>query len=438
MKSVWSKDTMPHFAPLAEDIRTDVLIIGGGIAGILAAFTLQSRGVDCVIAEAGSLCGGVTQNTTAKITSQHGFIYDKLIRSFGAETARLYLRANEDALAEYRRLCQTISCDFEEKDAFAYSLDDPRKVERELQALEKLDFPAKFTEHTALPFAVSGAICFPKQAQFHPLRFLAQIAKDLHIYENTEVTELRDGLARTPHGNIRAEKIIIATHFPFLNRHGSYFLKLYQQRAYVAAVEGCPNVGGMYIDGDGGLSFRNYDDYLLIGCGSHRTGKKSRGWRDAEDTVARYYPNAKIAYRWATQDCMTLDGIPYVGKYSARTENLYVATGFNKWGMTSAMVAATLLADLICGRKNAYAAVFSPSRSILQPQLAVNAMGAVINLLRPTVPRCPHLGCALRWNAREHSWDCPCHGSRFDKDGKLLNNPATGHLKKKPPYSKKH
>lgn len=429
---------MPRFAALRGDTRADVLIVGGGIAGLLTAYFLGSRGVNCVIAEAQTICGGVTQNTTAKITSQHGFLYDKLIRTHGAEAAKLYLQANQAALARYHELCASISCDFEQKDAFAYSLDDPRKVERELRALEQLGYPARFSDCAALPFAIAGAVCFPGQAQFHPLRFLCEIAKDLHIYEHTEVTELQDGIARTPHGTIRAEAIIITTHFPMLNKHGSYFLKLYQQRAYVTALRGGADVGGMYIDGDGGLSFRNCGDLLLIGSGSSRTGKQSNGWQDAEDAAARYYPTAQIAYRWATQDCMTLDGIPYVGRYSARTPNLYVATGFNKWGMTSAMAAAELLADLVCGKENEYAAVFSPSRSILHPQLAVNAFDAVSGLLRPTAPRCPHLGCALVWNPREHSWDCPCHGSRFDADGRLLNNPATGDLKKKPPQRKKH
>ena len=429
---------MPRFAALRGDTRTDVLIVGGGIAGLLTAYFLGSRGVNCVIAEAQTICGGVTQNTTAKITSQHGFLYDKLIRTHGAETAKLYLQANQAALARYRKLCTSIPCDFEQKDAFAYSLDDPRKVDRELRALERLGYPARFSDCASLPFAVAGAVCFPEQAQFHPLRFLGEIAKDLRIYEHTEVTELQDGIVRTPHGTIRAEAIVIATHFPILNKHGSYFLKLYQQRAYVTALRGGADVDGMYIDGDGGLSFRNYGDLLLIGGGSSRTGKQSSGWQDAENAMARYYPTAQIAYRWATQDCMTLDGIPYAGRYSARTPNLYVATGFNKWGMTSAMAAAELLADLVCGKENEYAAVFSPSRSILHPQLAVNAFDAVSGLLRPTAPRCPHLGCALVWNTREHSWDCPCHGSRFDADGRLLNNPATGDLKKKPPQRKKH
>ncbi len=438
MESVWAEASMPRFAALERDIRTDVLIIGGGIAGILAAHALHCRGVDCVIAEAMTICGGVTQNTTAKITAQHGFLYDKLIRTIGIDKAGLYLRANTEALERYSALSASIACDFEEKDAFAYSLHDAYTVERELRALERLGYPAKADDCTALPFAVAGAVRFPKQAQFHPLRFLREIAKHLHIYEHTEITELADGIARTTGGTICAQKIILTTHFPILNKHGSYFLKLYQQRAYVTAIRGGADVGGMYIDGDGGLSFRNSEDLLLIGSGSRRTGLQSSGWQKAKECAARYYPTAKIAYQWATQDCMSLDGVPYVGQYSARTPNLYVATGFNKWGMTSAMAAAELLADLICGKENEYASVFSPSRSILHPTLAVNAFGAAVNLLRPTVPRCPHLGCALRWNAREHSWDCPCHGSRFDTAGKLLNNPATGNLKKKPPRRKNH
>ena len=136
-----------------------------------------------------------------------------------------------------------------------------------------------------------------------------------------------------------------------------------------------------------------------------------------------------IAYRWATQDCMSLDGVPYIGRYSAKTPNLYVATGFNKWGMTNAMAAASLLTDLVLGRDDPYTDLFSPSRSILRPQLAVNSLEAVANLMTPTKPRCPHLGCALKYNPAEHSRDCPCHGSRFTSDGKLIDNPSTGNIK---------
>ena len=182
----------------------------------------------------------------------------------------------------------------------------------------------------------------------------------------------------------------------------------------------------MYVDEDEkGLSFRNYGDRLLLGGGSHRTGKQGGGWRELERFAARRYPDAQETVRWATQDCMSLDGVPYIGPYSKRTPGLFVATGFNKWGMTSSMAAAQILTDLVLERNNPYAAVFSPSRTILRPQLAVNGLESLLGLLTPTAPRCPHMGCALKYNAAEHSWDCPCHGSRFGEDGKLINNPAS-------------
>jgi len=168
---------------------------------------------------------------------------------------------------------------------------------------------------------------------------------------------------------------------------------------------------------------------LILGGGSHRTGKKGGNWSELEDFIQRNYPQAKVRCQWATQDCMTLDGIPYIGQYSSRTPNLYVATGFNKWGMTSAMVAAQMLTGLIQGKDTPYEDVFSPSRSILHPQLAINGFEAVTNLLSFTKKRCPHMGCALRWNPQEHSWDCPCHGSRFQENGKLIDGPSTGNLK---------
>lgn len=419
---------MPHFPTLKNDVQTDVLIIGGGIAGILTAYMLKQAGVDCLLAESETIASRTTQNTTAKITSQHGFIYSKL----GAEKAKAYFSANEQAVERYRKLCSKIDCDFEEKEAFAYAMHDPRLLERELSVLQSIGAPARYVSRTGLPFATLGAVCFPRQAQFHPLKFLAAIAKDLPILEHTEIQKIENKVAYTSHGHIRAEKIIVATHFPFLNKHGLYFLKMYQDRSYVLALDG-GNVDGMYINGESAdLSFRNANGHLLIGCGSHRTGKTTSGWQEASEIAKRYYPEAKAVYRWATQDCMTPDGIPYIGQYAQSTPDLYVATGFNKWGMTTAMVAAELLTDLIRGRENPYAALFSPSRSFFQKQVALNAAEAVTNLLRPTRPRCPHLGCALRWNAREHTWDCPCHGSRFTGSGKRIDNPATKDLRKSP------
>lgn len=398
----------------------------------MCAYMLEQAGVKYILVEADRICNGITKNTTAKITSQHGFVYDKLIREFDVETARLYLDANEEALNEYRKLCTKVDCNFEEKSNYVYSLDDTKKVERELAALCKIGFLAQAVDSIPLPFSIAGAIRFSNQAQFNPLKFVSGITKGLAIYEHTAVRELIGTTAVTEHGKITADKIIVATHFPFLNKHGSYFLKMYQHRSYVLALENAPSVEGMYVDeAQKGMSFRNYEDLLLIGGGDHRTGKKGGNFKELEDFANCHYPNAKIRYRWATQDCMTLDGIPYIGKYSASTTDLYVTTGFNKWGMTSSMVSAMILTDIVLGKENPYAEVFSPSRTILRPQLASNAIQAVVNLLTPTTPRCPHMGCALKWNSVEHSWDCPCHGSRFTKEGKLINNPSTGDKRKR-------
>ncbi len=426
MDSIWSQTArLPTFNPLRSDLKTDVLIIGGGMAGLLCAYKLTRAGVDCVLAEAKSICGGITKNTTAKITSQHGLIYDKLIREFGVERARLYLEANQAALEEYRSLCRGADCDFEEKDAFVYSTDSRKKLERELKALDRLGFDAEFVEHVPLPLATVGAVKFKGQAQFHPLKFIAAIAGDLKIFEQTKVLELGPGKAVTGDGTISADKIIVATHFPLLNKHGGYFLKLYQHRSYVLALKHAPDVHGMYLDeNERGLSFRNAGDLLLLGGGGHRTGRRGGCWQELEQFAARRCPNARETTRWAAQDCMTLDGVPYVGPYSKHTTGLYVAAGFNKWGMTSSMAAATVLTDLILGRNHPCAELFSPARTMLRPQLALNGLESVLGLLTPTVPRCPHMGCALKYNAAEDSWDCPCHGSRFGEDGTLIDNPA--------------
>ncbi|MBQ8374189.1 MAG: FAD-dependent oxidoreductase [Clostridia bacterium] len=432
MTSLWKETAQkPQFASLEDDLKTDVLIVGGGLTGLLCAYLLKKAGLDYALVEADEICGGTTKNTTAKITSQHRLIYHDLIKRFGEQKAEAYLNANQAAIDKYREICKTVDCDFEEKDAFVYSLDKPRKIEKELRALEKLGFLAGFSDCPNLPFQVAGAVKFERQAQFHPLKFAYAIAKDLKIYEHTEVKELAPKKAVTDRGVINAEKIVVATHFPILNKHGLYFLKMFQHRSYVVALKNAAQVDGMYIDEyDKGLSFRNYGEYLLLGGGSHRTGEKGGNWRDLESAAEKYYPNAQEAYRWAAQDCMTLDDAPYIGKYSKSTQDLYVATGYNKWGMTSAMVAAQILTDELKGEKNEYAAAFTPQRSMLRAQLAVNGAKAIWHLITPTVPRCPHMGCALKYNPHEHSWDCPCHGSRFTKDGKLIDNPATENLKR--------
>lgn len=430
MESIWSATVqLPHFPTLEEEIHTDVLVIGGGMAGLLCAHKLQRAGVDCVVAEAKTIAGGITKNTTAKITAQHGLIYQKLLSRFGPERTALYWQANQDALGAFRSLCAGLDCDFLEQDHFVYARDDLQALEKECAALEAIRHPAPLAQQLPLPFPTAGAVKFPHQAQFHPLKFLASISQGLTIYENTPVQEIENGFAATPKARIHADSIIVATHFPFLNKHGSYFLKLYQQRSYALFLENVPPLEGMYLDAqENGLSFRGFREGLILGGGGHRTGKAGGGWQALEQFTNSHYPQARITHRWATQDCMSLDGVPYIGQYSAKTPNLYVATSFNKWGMTSSMAAAQVLTDLITGKDNPYASLFSPSRSILRPQLGSNAWEAAKNLLTPAPKRCPHMGCALKWNPQERTWDCPCHGSRFTENGKLIDNPATEDL----------
>lgn len=431
MLSLWSATSdIPSFDTLKGDAKTDALIIGGGLSGILCAYELKNRGIDCLLVEADKICSGITKNTTAKITSQHGFIYDKITKKFGVENAQKYLQANENAVKKYAKLCKDIECDFEEKDNIVYCVNNYKKVEKELIALQNIGYKTQIEYKLPVPIGIAGAIRFKNQAQFNPLKFVSHIVKDLNIYENTKVIEIRDNVAITNKGNIKAEIFIVATHFPFMNKHGAYFVKMYQHRSYVIAIDRNNNLGGMYVDeAKTGMSFRNAGDLLLIGGGDHRTGKQGGSYNELRRFAKTYYPENHEKYHWATQDCMTLDSIAYIGEYSKNTPNVYVATGFNKWGMTTSMVASEILCDIISGKKNDYADLFSPQRSMLTPQLPLNIGESVLGLIAPSTKRCPHLGCALKWNSAERTWDCPCHGSRFTEKGQLIDNPSTDDLK---------
>jgi len=429
--SLWLKDVdIPQFGKLNYKAETDVLVIGGGIAGILTAYFLKQKGIDCILVEKNKICSGTISGTTAKITFQHGLIYSDIIKSCGKDMAKMYMEANKAAFDEYNKLCEKIDCDYEIKDNYVYSANNRQKLEKEINALDKIGYKAELVESLDIPIKTVGAVKFPKQAQFHPIKFLTEIAKELKIFENTFVLEINGKSVITNCGKIRAEKVVVATHFPFIDSHGSYFLKLYQHRSYALALKGAKDVKGMYVsDSMTGISFRNYKDLLILVGGSHRTGKKGGSYNEIERFARIHYPQSKIKFKWATQDCISLDKMPYIGRYSKNTTDMYVATGFNKWGITGAMVSAMILSDIISGRSNEYAQVFSPSRSILKPQLAVNGFEAITNILNPFGRRCPHLGCSLNWNKAERSWDCPCHGSRFTSDGKVIDNPANGNIK---------
>lgn len=476
MKSLWSESCkFRKREALNKDIKTDVLVIGAGIAGILTAYMLKQKGREVVVIDAAEIASGNTKNTTAKITSQHDLIYSKLITEFGEEKARQYAKANELAIKKYKEIIEDrrIECDFEEKPAYVYSLNEVEVLKEEAKAAKKLGIDAEFVQKANLPFKINGALKFNNQAQFNPLKFLKDISNELVIYENTRALEIKENLVVTSGGNITAKNIVVATHYPIMNAPGYYFMKMHQERSYVLALENKSEVDGMYIDlNKEGYSFRTYNNLLLLGGISHRTGENEEGgsYDELRKVAKRLYPKAKEKYHWSAQDCMTIDGIPYIGRYSSETPNIYVATGFNKWGMTSSMVSAMIISDMILEKENDFSEIFSPRRFDLSlsinniandlietaknfiaqkvyiPSSEIehikNGHGGIIEYNGEKVgvyknkegkeffvsTKCTHLGCQLSWNADELTWDCPCHGSRFDYKGRLIGSPATKDL----------
>lgn len=436
MKSIWSQTTvLPKRNSLPGNKKTDVAIIGGGMAGILTAYYLSARGKQVIVIEADRIGSGQTQNTTAKITSQHDLFYHKLLKTYGFEKAKQYADANQHAILEYKNLIEkhSIHCHLEERPSYLYSTSVSEPLRKEADSARKLGIPAVFLSKTALPFSVHGAVRFDGQAQFHPLEFLKEISASLTIYENTRAISVTEHQIFTNHGTITAKQIVFACHYPFVNLPGFYFARMYQERSYVLAVKNAQILDGMYLGIDpNGYSFRTVDDILLFGGGSHRSGKKSSKptYETLRKAAADFWPDCEEITHWSAQDCMTLDHIPYIGQFSKSTPNWYVATGFQKWGMTTSMVSAMILSDMITGKRNPYEEIFSPQRfdlSASAKEILSHTMESTRGLtlgLIPHTPRCPHLGCQLSWNPEEASWDCPCHGSRFNHNGELLNGPA--------------
>ncbi len=501
-ESVWQQSIYALARPiLPGNMTVDVAVIGGGLTGILTAYFLQQSGRECIVLEADSVGGGQTARTTAKITSQHNLIYHKLCQTVGKERARQYAKANEKAIRRYEILIEKygISCGLRKCDAYLYATGggrDDRLLREECRAAKELGLPAELTTKTELPFEVSQALCFHNQACFHPLKFLYAMAEKVTVYERTKVLRVvpmsREGgrlhanAVITDHGTVRANQVVFACHYPFVNRPGYYFLRMHQERSYVLGLQGTAYQGdnqmkNVYLGTDkDALSFRGAGDILLLGGGNHRTGENvGNQYEYLMRQADKYWPECKEVARWSAQDCMTLDKIPYVGKFCGKlvgkpdsdTDTWYVATGYGKWGMTTSMAAALLLTDLLNGRENAAEDVYSPRRktiiasaktfategkyatvNILKEKWGKTEKGAFqdeVKLMRPgeckvlkkegeklgvykdekenvyvVSVKCPHLGCLLSWNADEKSWDCPCHGSRFSYKGELLDGPA--------------
>lgn len=476
MDSIWYNGVMLQmFRPLDKDIEAEAVVVGGGLAGLLTAYKLKEKGVPCVLLEANRICSGQTGATTAKVTAVHGQKFDRLLTAFGAEKARQYVRANTAAIDEYARIVEkeNIFCDFTFLPFYLYTAKESEPLYREYEAAKRLGLNAELLNNVALPVKITKALRFEGQAQFNPVAFASGITNDLEIYENTLVDSVEDGVLRANGKNVRAKHIVIASHYPFVNAPGYYFLRMHQARSYAAAFENCAYLDGMYygIDPDT-LAYRNADGMLIASGCSHKTGECVGGeFAKISAKVRAIYPKAAEAARWSAQDCMPPDSVPYIGRYSNSTENMYVATGFGEWGMTSSMVAAEIVSDMICGKENENAEIFSPQRGLgaaacelvanglktfdafaLQrlksPEKSVkglkNGEGAVVRYngrdaavykdengrIHAVSPNCSHLGCRLSFNPELKSWDCPCHGSRFDIDGRVIDNPALKNLEK--------
>lgn len=442
--SIWKEEVSVESCPsLPGDCETEVVVIGAGLAGILTAYFLKQEGKEVIVLEADRIGSGQTGNTTAKITSQHGAIYAKMIKNIGLRKARLYAEANEEAIMLYDALISKyqIDCEFEKLSAYLYSLHDEKTLKEEAQAASLLGIRAYFTKEKALPFETAGMVCFEHQAQFQPLKFLERMADEVTVYEKTKVLSVEEHQVKTDKGMVKAKHIVFASHYPITNVPGFYFLRQHQERSYVLALKNVKKVNGMYFGIDKqGLSFRMKGDTLLLGGGGHRTGAKRKeqlkgGYSFLKKQAETFYPEAKEVTRWSAQDCMPHDKIAFIGRYSMYRPYWYIASGFQKWGMTTSMIAACLISDLICGKENPYEELFTPQRIQLRAGffswvkdvgMSVKGLflGAVHAPFSKKAHRCPHMGCELCENKIEGTLDCPCHGSRFLADGKLIDNPA--------------
>lgn len=491
MSSLWIETTKDEisFNELTENEETEICIIGAGLFGLTTAYYLSKFGKKVIVIEKEKIGEKVSGNTTGKITSQHGLFYDHLVSDYGKNFAQKYLEANEKAINNIKKITEeeNIECDFEEKDAYVYTTeqDEIQNIEKEIETVRKIGKAAEFvTEIKNMPFKIKGAIKFKNQAQFHVRKYMIGLCKAIvsnnnTIYENTTAIEVEKTLegyiVHTNKGNIISKKVVIATHYPIINFPGFYFTKMYQSTSYLIAIETNQKLPeGMIIGTDiPYYSFRRAKykekDILLIGGAEHKTGKAietNEKYKELEDFAKQYYPDCKVIFKWNTRDCISLDKIPYIGEFSVFMKDVYVGTGFKKWGMTFSNVSACIVSDKILGKENPYEEIFNSKR--IKPiknrwemknmvQSSVNNLvfdkfriepfgidqiendnGAIIEkddeligVYKDTTgkiyavrPICSHLGCLLSWNNTDKTWDCPCHGSRFDYMGKNLYEPA--------------
>ncbi len=483
MQTIWSDNCHIQKRPsLQGHLDTDVLIIGAGLTGILTGFLLQKAGKQVVLIEASRIASGQSGHTTAKITAQHGLIYHTLLQRVGLEKTKQYALAQQTAMQEYQALIDEyqIPCDLSAQSSYLYA-QSIAPLKQEYAALLQLGFSAELLTElpAALPFSCAGALRMQEQLQYNPLILLKTLSDSLTVYENTPAVSVKDQTVYTPNGTVCAGHIVFACHYPFLNFPGLFFARMFQKRSYVLALENAEFPDGMWIgslthdlpspagSSSQEYSFRHYGPYLLLGGEGHRTGCSGTTSRyDALRQKARqWFPHSREVAHWSAQDCISIDHIPYIGSFSSRHPHWYAATGFQKWGMTNAMASALILRNQILQIDTPFAPVFDPRRFALRDIPSIAALGgkAAMSITKrifqlpkgelEKIPpghggvilihghkvgvynspdlevftvdiRCPHLGCQLAWNQDELSWDCPCHGSRFDYRGQLLSGPA--------------
>lgn len=492
-KSYWLSSTeSTNYPALNEDVDVDIAIVGGGMVGILSAYKLEKQGFKIAIIEAENIVQSTTAHTTAKLTSQHGLIYDKILNKMGSDLAHQYARANESAIHQIKKIADehNIDCDYESQLAYIYTQDDNyvEQIEAEVEAARSLGIDAELVEDLPFPFEIKTGMVFRNQAQFHPRKFLLNLAKIINergvaIYEKTRAIELNKDndkyIINTSEGKkVTAEKVIIASHYPFFNKKSMYYARLYVERSYILGIhtkEKYP--GGMYINAEDpprSLRYHPTDDgdLILVVGEKHKAGQgenTNEHYQALFNFAKSIFTIEDIPYRWSTQDCITLDGIPYVGQYASDTPNLYVATGFAKWGMTNSMASSIILSDLIVKGESPWGDVYNPSRKtiaastknfviqnadvagqIIEGKLSpiekdieltpgdatiVEVDGDKTGVFRDEEGKlhivnttCTHMGCELKWNKAERSWDCPCHGSRFTYQGNIIQGPAVKSL----------
>jgi glycine/D-amino acid oxidase-like deaminating enzyme/nitrite reductase/ring-hydroxylating ferredoxin subunit len=493
--SYWVDSTPETTHPqLDRDLSVDVAIVGGGMLGVTAALMLKRQGASVALIEAGRIAGGVTAYTTAKVASSHGVHYSEVASSFGEEAARQYAQAQEEALERMQGLVDELGldCDWRRKPSFVYSIDpsERERMERETEACLAAGLPVTLVgEAPELPFPIVAAVRYDNQAEFHPRKYLLGLAREVpgdgsFVFERSRVVSAGDGdtgRVTTAEGyTVTANDVIVATHFPFMDR-GLYFARQHAERSYAMGVyvDGGHDVSGMYLSTESpSHTLRSIPtergEMLLVGGESHKVGQADEEERYAklEGWARQNFKVSEIAYRWSTQDAMTVDGVPFIGKLNPGAKSFWVGTGFRKWGLTNGTAAATILAGAIGGNPVSYAGVFDSTRvgplagakelimenvnvgrrffqdHLSRPDersagdLAPGEGGTVrvgarkvgayrddTGVLHAVSVNCTHLGCAVAWNAAETSWDCPCHGSRFHYDGTVLEGPAVKDLK---------